>query len=267
MCNCDNPYIPSPAKIIDIIKHTDIEWTFRVNADTSKTKPGQFYEISLPKFGESPISVSGIGENFIDFTIRSVGRVTNEIFEYKIGDKLFIRGPYGNGFDLNEYIGKDLVIVVGGSALAPVRGIIQFVYNNPEKVKSFKLIAGFKSPKDVLFAKDLEEWGKKLDITLTVDGAEEGYKGNIGLVTKYIPELKFNDLSNVSAVVVGPPMMMKFSVTEFLKLNVAEKNIWVSYERNMHCGIGKCGHCKMDATYICLDGPVFDYEFAKNLVD
>ena len=99
MCNCDNPYMPSPAKIIDIIKHTDIEWTFRVNADTSKTKPGQFYEISLPKFGESPISVSGIGEDFIDFTIRSVGRVTNEIFEYKVGDKLFIRGPYGNGFD------------------------------------------------------------------------------------------------------------------------------------------------------------------------
>ena len=210
MCNCDNPYIPCPAEIIEITKHTDIEWTFRVKADTSKTKPGQFYEISLPKFGESPISVSGIGPDFIDFTIRAVGRVTNEIFEYKIGDKLFIRGPYGNGFDLNEYVGKDLVIVVGGSALAPVRGIIQFVYNNPEKVKSFKLIAG---------------------------------------------------------VVVGPPMMMKFSVAEFLKLNVAEKNIWVSYERNMHCGIGKCGHCKMDATYICLDGPVFDYEFAKNLVD
>ena len=248
MCNCDNPYIPCPAEIIEITKHTDIEWTFRVKADTSKTKPGQFYEISLPKFGESPISVSGIGPDFI-------------------GDKLFIRVPYGNGFDLNEYVGKDLVIVVGGSALAPVRGIIQFVYNNPEKVKSFKLIAGFKSPKDVLFAKDLEEWSKKLDVVLTVDGAEEGYKGNIGLVTKYIPELKFNDLSNVSAVVVGPPMMMKFSVAEFLKLNVAEKNIWVSYERNMHCGIGKCGHCKMDATYICLDGPVFDYEFAKNLVD
>ena len=168
---------------------------------------------------------------------------------------------------MNEYKGKDLVIVVGGSALAPVRGIIQFVYNNPSEVKSFKLIAGFKSPKDVLFAKDLEEWSKKLDVLLTVDGAEEGYTGNIGLVTKYIPEIKFDDLSNASAVVVGPPMMMKFSVAEFLKLNVPEKNIWVSYERNMHCGIGKCGHCKMDSTYICLDGPVFDYEFAKNLVD
>ena len=268
MCKCDNPYIPYPAEIIDIVKHTPIEWTFRVKADTSTTKPGQFYEISLAKFGESPISVSGVGPDFIDFTIRAVGRVTNEIFEnYGIGDNLFIRGPYGNGFDLNEYKGKDLVIVVGGSALAPVRGIIQFVYNNPSEVKSFKLIAGFKSPKDDLFAKDIEEWSKKLDVLLTVDGSEEGYTGNIGLVTKYIPEIKFDDLSNASAVVVGPPMMMKFSVAEFLKLNVPEKNIWVSYERNMHCGIGKCGHCKMDSTYICLDGPVFDYEFAKNLVD
>ena len=94
MCNCDNPYIPCPAEIIEITKHTDIEWTFRVKADTSKTKPGQFYEISLPKFGESPISVSGIGPNFIDFTIRAVGRVTNEIFEYKVGDKLVIEGQY-----------------------------------------------------------------------------------------------------------------------------------------------------------------------------
>ena len=267
MCNCSNPYIPSPAEILEIIKHTENEWTFRVKADTSVTKPGQFYEISLPKFGESPISVSGIGKDFIDFTIRAVGRVTNEIFEYKIGDKLFIRGPYGNGFDLNEYNGKELAIVVGGSALAPVRGIIQHVYNNLDKVKSFKLIAGFKSPKDILFAKDLEEWSKKLDVIVTVDGAEDDYKGPKGLVTKYIPDIKFNDLDNSSAVVVGPPMMMKFSVAEFLKLNLSEKNIWVSYERNMHCGIGKCGHCKMDATYICLDGPVFNYEFAKNLVD
>ena len=228
MCKCDNPYIPYPAEIIDIVKHTPIEWTFRVKADTSETKPGQFYEISLAKFGESPISVSGVGPDFIDFTIRAVGRVTNEIFEnYGIGDNLFIRGPYGNGFDLNEYKGKDLVIVVGGSALAPVRGIIQFVYNNPSEVKSFKLIAGFKSPKDVLFAKDLEEWSKKLDVLLTVDGAEEGYTGNIGLVTKYIPEIKFDDLSNASAVVVGPPMMMKFSVAEFLKLNVPEK--WIQH--------------------------------------
>lgn len=266
MCNSKNPYIPVSSEILEIIEHTDKEWTFRTKTDTSKVKPGQFYEISLPRYGESPISVSGIGPNYVDLTIRNVGKVTGVIFGYKPGDKLLLRGPYGNGFDINEYKGRDLVVVAGGSALAPVRGIIEYVYDHKEEFKSFKLIVGFKSPADVLFARDLEKWAQRLDILVTVDGADEGYTGNIGLVTKYIPDLKI-DIDQASAVVVGPPMMMKFAVAEFLKLNMAESNIWVSYERRMHCGIGKCGHCKMDSTYICLDGPVFSYDFAKNLAD
>ncbi|MFR4808382.1 MAG: anaerobic sulfite reductase subunit AsrB, partial [Peptostreptococcus anaerobius] len=105
MCNCSNPYIPVACEILEITKHTDKEWTFRTKTDTSKVKPGQFYEISLPKYGESPISVSGIGENYVDFTIRNVGKVTGVLFGYEPGDKLLLRGPYGNGFDINEYKG------------------------------------------------------------------------------------------------------------------------------------------------------------------
>ena len=172
-----------------------------------------------------------------------------------------------NGFDVSLYEGREVVVVAGGSGLAPVRGIVEHFYNNPDKCKSFKLIVGFKSPNDVLFKADLEKWSEKLDILVTVDGAEEGYEGNIGLVTKYIPELSIEDINNMSAIVVGPPMMMKFTVGEFLKRDLDEKNIWVSYERKMCCGVGKCGHCKMDDTYICIDGPVFDYSYAKNLID
>lgn len=266
MCNCENKYIPVAREIIEIIKHTDIEWTFRIRTESKDVRPGQFYEISLPKYGESPISVSGIGEDFIDFTIRNVGKVTNKLFEYKIGDKFKIRGPYGNGFDIDEYKGRDLVIVAGGSALAPVRGIVEYAYKNIDEFRSFKLIVGFKSPADALFKSDLKRWGEKIDVLMTVDSAPEEYFGNVGLVTKYIPDIKINK-NKASAVVVGPPMMMKFSVSEFIKLGIPEKDIWVSYERKMHCGIGKCGHCKMDDTYICLDGPVFNYEFAKNLED
>lgn len=262
-----NPYIPSGAKIIDIVKHTDIEWTFRVNCDTKDVLPGKFYEISIPKYGESPISVSGYGNDYIDFTIRNVGKVTSELFNYKVGDKFLIRGPYGNGFDVSLYEGKDVVVVAGGSGLAPVRGIVKHFYNNPTKCKSFKLIVGFRSPKDVLFKADLEKWSEKLDILVTVDSADEGYTGNVGLVTKYIPKLKIDNVDEMSAIVVGPPMMMKFTVAEFLKRDLAENNIWVSYERKMCCGVGKCGHCKMDDTYICIDGPVFDYSYAKNLID
>lgn len=262
-----NPYIPIAAKIIDIVKHTDIEWTFRVKANAKDVLPGKFYEISISKFGESPISVSGYGKNYIDFTIRSVGKVTNELFDYKVGDSFFIRGPYGNGFDVSLYEDREVVVVAGGSGLAPVRGIIEHFYENIDKCKSFKLITGFRSPQDVLFKDDLKKWSEKLDVIVTVDKADENYQGNIGLVTKYIPNLQIENINNTSAIVVGPPMMMKFTVEEFLKRDLAENNIWVSYERKMCCGIGKCGHCKMDDTYICIDGPVFDYSYAKNLID
>jgi anaerobic sulfite reductase subunit B len=262
-----NPYIPVGAEILEIIKHTDIEWTFRTNCNSKGVLPGQFYEISIPKYGESPISVSGIGKDYIDFTIRKVGKVTDEIFSYKVGDKFFLRGPYGNGFDVSLYEDREIVVVAGGSGLAPVRGIMDYYYDNFEKCKSFKLIVGFKSPKDILFKDDLKRWSEKLDVIVTVDGAEEGYEGHIGLVTKYIPALEIKNIDNVSAIVVGPPMMMKFTVGEFLKRDLDEKNIWVSYERKMCCGVGKCGHCKMDDTYICIDGPVFNYFEAKNLID
>lgn len=262
-----NPYIPVGAKILEIIKHTEIEWTFRTKCNSKGVLPGQFYEISIPKYGESPISVSGTGKDYIDFTIRKVGKVTDEIFSYKVGDKFFLRGPYGNGFDISLYEDREIAVVAGGSGLAPVRGIMDYYYDNFEKCKSFKLIVGFKSPKDILFKDDLKRWSEKLDVIVTVDGAEEGYEGHIGLVTKYIPSLEIKNIDNASAIVVGPPMMMKFTVGEFLKRDFDEKNIWVSYERKMCCGVGKCGHCKMDDTYICIDGPVFNYFEAKKLID
>lgn len=262
-----NPYIPVGAEILEIIKHTEIEWTFRTKCNSKGVLPGQFYEISIPKYGESPISVSGTGKDYIDFTIRKVGKVTDEIFSYKVGDKFFLRGPYGNGFDISLYEDREIVVVAGGSGLAPVRGIMDYYYDNFEKCKSFKLIVGFKSPKDILFKDDLKRWSEKLDVIVTVDGAEEGYEGHIGLVTKYIPSLEIKNFDNVSAIVVGPLMMMKFTVGEFLKRDLDEKNIWVSYERKMCCGVGKCGHCKMDDTYICIDGPVFNYFEAKKLID
>lgn len=262
-----NPYIPVGAEIIDIVKHTEIEWTYKVKCSTENTLPGKFYEVSIPKFGESPISVSGYGDNYVDFTIRSVGKVTNELFNYKIGDKLFIRGPYGNGFDVSLYEDREIVVVAGGSGLAPVRGIVEYFYKNTDKCKNFKLIVGFRSPQDILFKDDLKRWSEKLEVIVTVDNADENYQGNVGLVTKYIPNILINDINNTSAIVVGPPMMMKFTVEEFLKRDLAESNIWVSYERKMCCGVGKCGHCKMDDTYICIDGPVFDYSYAKNLID
>ncbi len=261
-----NDYIPQLSVIKEVIRHTDLEYTFRMEYG-GEVKPGQFFEISLPKFGEAPISVSGIGEDTVDFTIRRVGKVTNEIFENYVGDRLFIRGPYGNGFDLENYRGKELVIIAGGTGLSPVRGVVEYFAHHPGEAVSTTLIAGFKSPKDVLFKEDFKLWNERLKVIQTVDTAPEGYEGPVGMVTKYIPDLIFHQIDNTSFICVGPPVMIKFTVMEILKLGVCEENIWVSHERRMCCGLGKCGHCKIGSTYVCLDGPVFNYVDGKELID
>lgn len=261
-----NDYIPQLSAIKEVIRHTDLEYTFRMEYE-GEVKPGQFFELSLPKFGEAPISVSGIGEHTVDFTIRRVGKVTNEIFENYVGDKLFIRGPYGNGFALDNYRGKELVIVAGGTGLSPVRGVVEYFAHHPHEAVSTTLIAGFKSPKDVLFKEDFQFWKEKISVILTVDTAPEGYEGPVGMVTKYIPQLRLQHLEHASFICVGPPVMIRFTVMEILKLGVPEANIWVSHERKMCCGLGKCGHCKIGSSYVCLDGPVFNYADGKELMD
>ncbi len=262
----NNEYIPFQSEILEIIKHTEIEFTFRMSF-VGDVKPGQFFEVSLPKFGEAPISVSGITPNSVDLTIRKVGHVTTEIFEHGVGQTLLMRGPYGNGFDLDQYRGKELIIVAGGTGVSPVRGVIDYFARNISECKSLTLIAGFKGTKDILFKDDFKVWEKTASVILTIDSEEEGYNGKVGLVTKYIPELTINDMANVEAIVVGPPMMMKFATNALIERGLPENQIWVSQERKMCCGIGKCGHCKINDTYICLDGPVFNYVDNKKLLD
>jgi anaerobic sulfite reductase subunit B len=253
----NNEYLPFISKIQEVIKHTEIEYTFRMTYE-GDVKPGQFFEVSIPKYGEAPISVSGI---------RKVGKVTGEIFEQYAGDTLFMRGPYGNGFDLEDYKGKELLIVAGGTGVSPVRGVIDYFSMHPKEAKKVTVIAGFKSPEDMLFRDDLKRWEENLDLILTVDQAPEGSGYRTGLVTEYIPKIVFEDMENAAGIVVGPPVMMRFSTKAMLDLGLKEEQIWISHERKMCCGIGKCGHCKIDDTYVCLDGPVFPFTKGSRLID
>ncbi|HWR41680.1 anaerobic sulfite reductase subunit AsrB [Sporomusa sp.] len=262
-----NIYKPFRSQILKIVPHTDIDYTFFMEY-TGPVKPGQFFEVSIPKYGEAPISVSDIGDNYIGLTIRRVGVVTNTIHELKEGDALFLRGPYGNGFDVGLYNKKEIIVAAGGTGLAPVKGIVDYFAANPGEAESFTLLAGFKSPQDILFKADLEKWQKTVNVVMTVDKSNDNsYQGNTGLITAYVKDIPVSDISQAQIIVVGPPLMMKFTVAEFLKNGALEENIWVSYERKMCCGVGKCGHCKMDDTYICLEGPVFNYAKAKTLLD
>ncbi|MDP4088436.1 MAG: anaerobic sulfite reductase subunit AsrB [Bacillota bacterium] len=263
----ENIYMPFISRIISITPHTDIDYTFRMEYSGKPVKPGQFFEVSVPKYGEAPISICGIGEGYIDLTIRRVGVVTDVIHSFFPGDKLFIRGPYGNGFDIDIFRGKEVIVAAGGTGLAPVKAIVDHFAANPQDAKSFTVMMGFKSPQDILFKKDIENWTKAISTLMTVDKAHEGYEGRVGLITGLVNEIPVENITEAQVVIVGPPIMMKFTVGEFIKRGVKEENIWVSYERKMCCGVGKCGHCKMDDTYICLDGPVFNYVEAKHLVD
>lgn len=260
-----NEYKPQKSKILEVFPQTDIDFTFKIETDM-KPILGQFLQLSIPKVGEAPISISDFDDKSLEITIRKVGRVTDELYELKAGDHLFIRGPYGNGFPLEKYLGKDIIIAAGGTGLAPVKGIINRYYRNPDKINSLNIILGFKTPKDILFKPEIKKWSKKFNVILTVDKGDETWQGSEGLITEFIRDIPVEDPANTIVLVVGPPPMMKFSCREFLK-QIPEESIWVSFERKMSCGIGKCGHCKINETYVCLEGPVFNYTKSKELLD
>lgn len=265
----NNPYLPFRSEIISVTKQTEVDWTYRLACDL-KPQWGQFVEVSLPGVGECPISISDFGDGYIEMTIRRVGKVTQVIHQLDQADHLFIRGPYGHGFPVPDFAGKHLIIAAGGTGVAPVKSMINHFYRNPELLKRLDLLMGFKSPSDILFAQEIEQWAKTLQVTVTVDKMLDGevpWNCREGLITKLIPEIPMGNLADVRVVIVGPPVMMRCSAQEFLKLGIAEENIWVSFERKMCCGIGKCGHCKIDDTYVCLEGPVFNYVKAKSLLD
>jgi anaerobic sulfite reductase subunit B len=262
----ENIYESEKVPIIAITRETAIDWTFTL----AYNKPvvfGQFLQVSLPGFGEAPISISDADDTTLTMTIRKVGQLTNEIFNKTVGDFLFVRGPYGNGFNVNNFKGKDLIVIAGGTGLAPVRGFIRYFATHSSFAQSVAVIAGFKSSADILFKSDLAEWDKSISLIATVDKGDGSWNGYTGLVTQYIPTITSVKNPNALAVVVGPPMMMKFATLALIEQGMRPEQITVSFERNMSCGAGKCGHCKIDSTYVCIDGPVFSYDKAKHLID
>lgn len=262
----NNPYLPKAAYIDEIFHETEDEFTIRLKTDLP-AKPGQFFMLSLPKIGEAPISVSKFEKGYISFTIRAVGKLTNVLKYLRVNENIFIRGPYGNGFPLDLYKNKNLIIVAGGSGVAPVKPLIEVLLSSELTAKSLDLIVGFKNSKCILFAKQLKQWAKVCNLTLTIDAPEDGWSGTTGLVTEHIRKLDLSEHKDLEVIIVGPAPMMKYSAIEFDLLKVPEDKIWVSFERLMSCGIGKCGHCRIDNTYVCLDGPVFCYAEAKRLID
>ncbi len=265
-----NPFLPEPARIVRTYPLTDDVHFFQVRiADMEKAlsfryEIGQFAMISVLGAGEAPFSISSTPSRpgLLEFCIRRAGAVTSKLFQLKENDFVGIRGPYGNGFPVEKMQGKDILIVMGGLGAAPLRSVLLYCLDNRDLFGRIILLHGAKRPAEMLFRDELLDIKKRDDLEgyLTVDGDDTGqWTENVGVVTTLFPKLENINPENTVGVVCGPPVMYKFVLQEFLKLDIPKDQILMTLERRMKCGVGKCGHCAIDYIYTCLEGPVFSY--------
>jgi len=268
----DNPYIPIGVTLETVIQETPNIKTLVLRPEKSfKFQAGQFVELLVPSFGEAPFTPSSspsVTEK-LEITIMRVGRVTQKIHELEPGAKLGIRGPLGKPYPLEKFRGKEVLIVGGGVGLAPLRALLFALFDEISAYKKIIVRYGARTPNDLVYRKALlDGWGRKnlIDLMVTVDKRDETWKGHEGVVTTILEKDKLkSDVKNGVAVVCGPPIMMKFTTLKLLDLGYTPDRIFLSMEKNMSCGIGKCGHCRLGTYYACKDGPVFSYEQIKGL--
>lgn len=271
---CPAPlYLPLTCEIVSITDLTPDEKLFRIRRSDGAHLghlPGQFVQVSLLGWGEAPISVasSPTRDGTFELGVRRVGSLTGAMHQMKAGAPLGIRGPFGRPFDLPRLRSQDLLLISGGCGLAPLRSLIQYCEDRPSEFGRISILHGAKSRAQTLFKDDLAAWeaSARFACSLTVDSStgEECYGGNIGLITALIPPLSF-DPGRTIAVVVGPPPMYRAVIAELQKKGLPPDRIVLSLERQMRCGVGKCGHCTIEHLYCCQDGPVFRLDEIEHL--
>ncbi len=273
----DSPYLPENATILNVETMAEREKLFEIELDSGEPlnhDPGQFVEVSLPGVGEAPISISSSPTkegNSFELCIRKVGNVTNVIHTLEEGDKIGIRGPYGEGFPVEELKGHDVIFIAGGLGIAPLRSLINYTLDRREEFEDIKILYGCRKPCELLYEDEVEEWRgmSEIDYRETVDKCPDDvcWEGNVGVITTLIPGIDI-DLENSYTVVCGPPIMYRFVLQELKEKKVPEERIYLSLERRMKCGVGKCGHCQINGKdgefYVCQDGPVFNYDIVKD---
>lgn len=266
-----NIYKPQEAIVEDIISESPTIKTFVLKPrEQFEFRTGQFIELTLPGIGEAPFTPSSDPntKDKIDVTIMNVGRVTSLLHASSKNISLGLRGPYGKGYPLDQFEGKDILIVGGGVGLAPLRSLLFTLFAHIDKYNKVVLRYGARTPDDIIYKESIPQWTKKkkVDVVTTVDVGSPNWKGNVGLVTTILKDLPV-DLKKAVSIVCGPPIMMKFVTLKLLDLGFKPKDIYMSMEKNMSCGLGKCGHCRIGKYYACKDGPVFTCEQLKDIHD
>jgi NAD(P)H-flavin reductase len=265
-------YLPHLAEIARIEQETPDTQTYFLAADRIDWRhaydPGQFVELSVFGVGEAPfcLAQSPTRSEFIEVTIRRTGAVTNRLHTYRAGDVVGLRGPFGNSFPFERARGKHLLFVGGGIGLPPLRSLINYVLDRRADYLDVTVLYGARTPADRVYKNELAEWSRSPALTLveTVDRGDDAWTGHVGVVTKLLKGMTVDPAATV-AFTCGPPVMLAFVMAELLALGLPPRNIVTTLERYMKCGVGKCGHCSVGHHYICVDGPVYNFDQIRRL--
>lgn len=262
-----SPYVPRPVTLVEKTRLSDFVTRFTFEQDNGKPlahKPGQFVNLSVFGVGEAPFSISSPPrrtQNTFEIAVRKIGVVTSALHNLEPGAKVGIRGPYGTSFPVMKFVGKDVLIVAGGLGYIPLRSLLFYQLRHREEFGRMVLMVGTREPKERIFVDEIAELAKSGDVEVleTVDMPDETWKGNVGVITTLLPKVKDLDPTSTYVSMVGPPIMYRFVIAECRKRGIASDQIFVSLERKMKCGLGKCGHCQINELNTCIDGPVFCY--------
>lgn len=262
------------AEITNVIRLTNMEKLFHIRIIDKNERerftflPGQFVMVEVPGYGEVPISISStpVSKGYIELCIRRAGIVTSLLHKAKRGARIGIRGPFGNSFPMEKMKGHNVLLIAGGLGLAPLRAPIFYVTENRSEFKQVHILYGTRQPDQLLFDYQYDEWRRIDDVNLEiiVEQGSPTWTGKVGLITKLLDEMTIVPMDTY-AIVCGPPVMFKFVCNRLRDIGVPMHRMFVSLERRMHCGMGKCCRCNIGSTFICVDGPVFDYWSVLNL--
>lgn len=279
MCNCDHSVeealIPELGVVTDIRVDTPDVKTFQIRALDGgvcfKHMPGQCAMISFPGVGEAMFSVASSPTNteYMEFSIKRCGRLTDWLHQIDVGQQITIRGPYGNAFPVDTaFKGEDLLFIAGGIGLAPLRSVINYVRHYREDYGHIDIVYGSRTKEDLVGYDEItNEWSNEddIDVYLTIDCEEEGWDGHVGFVPDYVRELDFEN--DKTAIICGPPIMIKYTLAGLVELGFNKEQIFTTMELKMKCGVGKCGRCNIGSKYVCKDGPVFRCDELDELPD
>jgi NAD(P)H-flavin reductase len=271
MVNGTNIYKSIRAKLTDVIVESRIIKTFvLVPQEPFSFKTGQFIELSVDGIGEAPFtpSSSPLVTHQVEVTVMRTGYMTEYMHLMKPGSEMGIRGPYGRGYPVEKFHDKEVLILGGGCGFAPIRSLLYNLKAISDNLRKVTLCYGSKTPEDCIYKPYISELRQtpKFEVFRSTDTADGNWNERVGVVTILLDDVKI-DIANSVAVVCGPPVMMKFGTKKLLEMGYGENDIYLSMEKNMSCGLGKCGHCMMGEYFVCKDGPVFTYGEIKDQPD